>query len=96
MSDRDTKELGRLLQEYARARWGSNPDGREAERLSIRLDRTFRDRIEMLGMDVERLLGVDPDQVLPELQALEREAALEDAGARSTATGVRAGGGILS
>jgi hypothetical protein len=52
MSDRNTRELGRLLQEYARARWGSNHQSVGGGATEQSLDWTFRDRLEILGMDV--------------------------------------------
>lgn len=85
MSKPEGKELGALLQAYARACLGGNADPQAANSAGARIERELRDRIDVLGADVERLLAVDAHDVLAELEALETEAALEDAGSQSMA-----------
>lgn len=76
----DETEIGRIVQEYARARWGREPDRAAADRLTPLLARELRDRVDALGIDVERLLKVEPHSVIGELEALEEETVLENAG----------------
>lgn len=83
-------KLGTLAQAYAAARWSHRPDAGDAARIGDSLDSALRDRIDALGLDAERLLAVTPDHVLHELQALEKEAILEDAGALRSASRARA------
>lgn len=85
VDDTNTTEIGALMQDYLRARWGRTPDKEAAEELGARLERTLRNRLDMLGADAERLLDIEPARVMAELEALEREAALEDAGAEPAA-----------
>ena len=81
MSHLNNCELGGLLQAYARtqAREGRVSATKQFEG---KIERRFRDRIDVLGIDTERLLAVDAADVLSELEFLEREAALEDASIR--------------
>lgn len=72
---------GRVVQAYARARWGDDADAQEALRISKQLDRNIQHRIDVLGFDGERLLSVPPGEVLAMLDTLEAEALLEDSGA---------------
>jgi hypothetical protein len=85
MSKPEGKELGALLQAYARACLGGNADLQAANSAGARIERELRDRIDVLGADVERLLAVDANDALAELEALETEAAREDAGSQSMA-----------
>ena len=85
MSKPEDKELGALIQDYARACLGGAPDLQAANSAGVRIERELRDRIDVLGADVERLLAVDANNALAELEALETEAAREDAGRQSMA-----------
>lgn len=85
MSGGESDVLGAFIQEYAAARWGRTPDRSAAAELGSRLDRKTRDRVDVLGGDAERLLAVEVDQVIHELEKLEAEAVLEDARAQSGA-----------
>jgi hypothetical protein len=89
MSELGSEELGALVQAYTRAKWGSEGDPSGADRLGARLDRQLRDRVDVLGVDGERLLTVRPADVLATLEALEREAFREDAGAEAAAIRLR-------
>lgn len=86
----DASKLGTLIQSYARARWYAGPEKQEAVGLETQLERGLRDRIDALGADIERLLLADPADALSELEALEHEAAMEDAGAKLEASRLRA------
>ena len=82
MADMNRTKLGALMQTYALR--SDNSDASEG------LDRELRHRIDALGIDAERLLTVGPADALKELEALERQAALEDAGANEVARRIRA------
>jgi hypothetical protein len=88
----DGNTLGDLIHAYARARWGGG--GESADDLGVRLGRDLRHRIDVLGSDAERLLTADPADVLTRLEALEKEAMLEDASASSRAAKVHARGEV--
>jgi hypothetical protein len=90
----DGNTLGDLIHAYARARWGGNADRESADDLGARLGRDLRHRIDVLGSDAERLLTADPADALTRLEALEREAMLEDASATSRAAKVHARGEV--
>ncbi|MBN2702294.1 MAG: hypothetical protein ACPW60_14015 [Methylohalobius sp. ZOD2] len=79
MSKRKAERIGALIQSYVRAKWGCLPDDGAGTDLSLALGPELRDRIDILGLDGERLLDVAPAAVLAELELLEREAAREDA-----------------
>jgi hypothetical protein len=88
----DGNTLGDLIHAYARARWGGG--GESADDIGVRLGRDLRHRIDVLGSDAERLLTADPADVLTRLEALEKEAMLEDASASSRAVKVHARGEV--
>ena len=88
----DDTTLGDLIHAYARARWGGDAGKESADDIGVRLGRDLRRRIDMLGSDAERLLTADPADALTRLEALEREAMLEDANATSRAAKVHARG----
>jgi hypothetical protein len=90
----DGNTIGDLIHAYARARWGGDVNGESADDLGSRLGRDLRHRIDVLGSDAERLLNADPGDALARLEALEKEAMLEDAGATSRAVKVHARGEI--
>ena len=90
----DGNTLGDLIHAYARARWGGGADGESADNLGARLGRDLRHRIDVLGSDAERLLTTDPADALTRLEALEKEAMLEDASATSRAAKVHARGEV--
>ena len=88
----DGNTIGDLIHAYARARWGGGANGESADDLGLRLGRDLRHRIDVLGSDAERLLTADPADALTRLEALEKEAMLEDASATSRAAKVHARG----
>jgi hypothetical protein len=88
----DGNTIGDLIHAYARARWGGNVNGESADDLGSRLGRDLRHRIDVLGSDAERLLNSNPADALARLEALEKEAMLEDAGVTSRAVKVHARG----
>jgi hypothetical protein len=90
----DGNTLGDLIHAYARARWGGDADRESADDLGARLGRDLRHRIDVLGSDAERLLTADPADALTRLEALEKEAMLEDASATSRAAKVHARGEV--
>ncbi len=76
------REMGSLLQAYARAKKENGSDqSEEVVRLSGLLGRELMRRVDALGFDADRLLEVAPEEALAVLDLLESEAALEDAGA---------------
>lgn len=91
MSLTDGNTLGDLIHAYARARWSGDANEQAADDLGLRLGRDLRDRIDVLGMDAERLLTAMPADALIRLEALEKEAMLEDASASSRAAKIHAG-----
>jgi hypothetical protein len=88
----DGNTIGDLIHAYARARWGGDANAESADDLGLRLGRDLRHRIDVLGSDAERLLNADPADALTRLEALEKEAMLEDASATSRAVKVHARG----
>lgn len=78
--------LGAQIQAYARANWSGAADRKQAAEFAAHLDPKVRQRVDALGVDAENLVGVAPGEVLAKLQALERAAHLEDAGALQAAT----------
>lgn len=85
MSMTEDPTLGELIHAYARARWSGEPHKDAADALGARLGRDLRNRIDVLGLDAERLLTATPAEALSRLEALEREAMLEDSGANARA-----------
>ena len=83
------EQLGSLIQDYVKARWGE-PGGERAAAPGALLDEELRERVDILGMDGVRLLRVSAMDVLAELERLEREAAREDARVAVAAARVRA------
>lgn len=79
MTASDATGPGHLIQEYVRAKWGRG-ERTSADDLGRRLDPTLRERIDLLGVDDEKLLGIGPEEVLQRIQELEREALQEDSG----------------
>jgi hypothetical protein len=90
MSLMDGSTLGALIHAYARSRWSGDANEQAADDLGARLGRDLRDRIDVLGMDADRLLTATPADALVRLEALEKEAMLEDASASSQAAKVHA------
>jgi hypothetical protein len=76
----DRTEPGHLIQDYIRAKWGRGDREVSADELGRRLDPTLRERIDLLGVDDEKLLGIGPHDVLRRIQELERDALREDSG----------------
>lgn len=85
MSMTEDHMLGELIHAYARARWSGGAHKQAADDLGARLGRSLRDRIDVLGLDAERLLTAAPAEALSRLEALEQEAMLEDSGANARA-----------
>jgi hypothetical protein len=80
LSASDRTEPGHLIQNYIRAKWGRGEKDVSADELGRRMDPILRERIDLLGVDDEKLLGVGPQDVLRRIQELERDALREDSG----------------
>jgi hypothetical protein len=72
------KGFGPIIQDYVRAKWGRGDKTQTADELGRKLDPALRERIDLLGVDDEKLLGVQPHEVISRIEALEREALRED------------------
>ena len=73
-------ESGLLIQDYIRAKWGRTGVTLSADELGRAFDPALRERIDRLGVDDEKLLGVKPEDVLRRIEELERDALREDSG----------------
>lgn len=82
--------LGAAIQSYVHARWGERGDRGTATAVQP-LDADLRERLDALGMDGERLLGIPTGQVMEALRSLEQLALLEDDAAAAAAAQQRAG-----
>lgn len=80
MTASDLTEPGHLIQDYIRAKWGRGDRDVSADELGRRLEPSLRERIDLLGVDDEKLLGIGPQDVLRRIQELERDALREDSG----------------
>jgi len=69
-----------MIQDYIRAKWGRPGTALTAEELGRKLDPELRKRIDLLGVDDEKLLGISPEKVFNRIEELEREALREDSG----------------
>jgi hypothetical protein len=79
-------EFGTLIQAYLREkRRPQVADEERLRRIAAQLDVKLKERIDALGLDGERLLLVQPSEVMRQIQAMEREASLEDARAAAAA-----------
>jgi len=76
----DRTESGHLIQDYIRAKWDRGGTALSADELGRKLDPILRERIDLLGVDDEKLLGIGPEDVLRRIQELERDAHREDSG----------------
>jgi hypothetical protein len=72
------KDFGPLIQDYVRAKWGRGGLTLSADELGRKLDPALRERVDLLGVDDEKLLGVKPEDVIRRIEALERDALRED------------------
>jgi hypothetical protein len=72
------KDFGPIIQDYVRAKWGRGDKTLTAEELGRKLDPALRERIDLLGVDDEKLLNVKPEDVIGRIEALERDALRED------------------
>jgi hypothetical protein len=72
------KDFGPLIQDYVRAKWGRGDKTVTADELGRKLDPALRERIDLLGVDDEKLLAVQPQEVISRIEALERDALRED------------------
>ncbi|MEX2643995.1 MAG: hypothetical protein WD270_11100 [Acetobacterales bacterium] len=90
MSNTQEHESGATIQAYVRARMQGHATAADRARVAEMLPSCLRARIDALGVDRERLLAVAPEDVTAALEALEREAELEDAGIRPRSVEVRA------
>jgi len=86
----DPQEIGAIVQAYARAKWRGEHDPTKSAAIGAQLDPELRNRVDMLGFDAEKLLDLDPGEVLARIEALEREALLEDRRVAPIAASVRA------
>jgi hypothetical protein len=89
MVDQSDQMLGPFIQDYARMRWYECADSAKIDRAAACLGRDLCDRIDVLGLDIERLLSVEPEHALAALQAIEQEALAEDTGFATPAAKVR-------
>jgi len=71
-------DFGPIIQDYVRAKWGRGGSALSADELGRKLDPALRERIDLLGVDDEKLLAVQPQDVIGRIEALEREALRED------------------
>ena len=76
----DQTNSGLMIQDYIRAKWGRAGIVLSAEELGRKLDPALRERIDLLGVDDEKLLGVKPEDVFNRIEELERDALREDSG----------------
>lgn len=83
-------ETGAVIQAYIRARMEGLATDTVRDEAAETLPGSLLERIDALGVDQERLLDVPPGNVTAMLEALEREAELEDAGIRPRSLEVRA------
>jgi hypothetical protein len=90
MSETSNQHLGELIQAYVHAKWAGESDEKNIVRLGARLPPEVRERVDALGFEGEHLLSVDSAEVLAKIEALEHEAAEEDARAHKSASLVRA------
>ena len=72
------KDFGPIIQDYVRAKWGRGDTTLTADELGCKLDPALRERVDLLGVDDEKLLGVQPHDVISRIEALERDALRED------------------
>ena len=72
------KDFGPIIQDYVRAKWGRGDMTLTADELGRRLDPALRERVDLLGVDDEKLLAVQPHDVIGRIEALERDALRED------------------
>jgi len=80
MTDEEGQPLGELVQEYVRLKGTRGCPPERANSIGQDLGRALRSRIDVLGIDGERLLDVAQSEVLQNLEELEKQAALEDSG----------------
>jgi hypothetical protein len=73
-------ESGLMIQDYVRAKWGRAGITLSAEELGRQLDPALRKRIDLLGVDDEKLLAVKPEDVFRRMEELEHDALREDSG----------------
>ena len=84
----DHRVSGLAIQDYIRAKWGRAGATLSADELGRKLDPALRERIDRLGVDDEKLLGVKPEDVLSRIEELERDALREDSGVSEHRKGV--------
>ena len=72
------KDSGPIIQDSVRAKWGRGNMTLTADELGRKLDPALRERIDLLGVDDEKLLAVKPQDVIGRIEALERDALRED------------------
>ena len=72
------KDFGPIIQDYVRAKWGRGDMSLTADELGRKLDPALRERVDLLGVDDEKLLAVQPQDVIGRIEALERDALRED------------------
>lgn len=76
----DQNDSGLMIQDYIRAKWGRGGSALPADELGRKLEPGLRERIDLLGVDDEKLLGVKPEDVFHRIDELERDALREDSG----------------
>jgi hypothetical protein len=90
------KDFGPMIQDYVRAKWGRGDMTVTADELGRKLDPALRERVDLLGVDDEKLLGVRPEEVIRRIESLEREALREDSGVNPHKMAFAAASGALS
>ena len=78
MQTNHQKDSGLMIQDYVRAKWGRGGLNLSSDELGRKLDPAMRDRVDLLGIDDEKLLGVAPEDVVSRIEKLERDALRED------------------
>jgi hypothetical protein len=86
------KDFGPMIQDYVRAKWGRGDMTVTADELGRKLDPALRERIDLLGVDDEKPLGLRPEEVIRRIESLEREALREDSGVNPHKTAFAASG----
>jgi hypothetical protein len=86
----DQSETGLMIQDYIRAKSRRGGIAESAEELGRKLESALRERIDLLGVDDEKLLVVKPEDVLGRIAELERDALREDSGVSEHKKGVTA------
>ena len=83
--------VGSRIQDYVRAKWRRSDS---IARLADLIDPALRARIDLLGIDDQRLLTAHSDKVLSLIEELERQARVEDAAVCVSGSAARSSSGL--